>query len=213
MVHDYQIIYEKLYRYYGPQGWWPAKTAFEMMIGAILVQNTSWRNVEKALSNLKPFLSPAKIEKLSFDELAELIRPSGFFKMKAQRIKAFMEWLKAYEYDLSQIKMKDCNELRDELLAVKGIGSETADVILLYAFDQPVFVADAYARRIFFRLGINLPKSYDSFRLEVERALPRDLAMFNEFHALLVEHAKEHCKKAPICDGCPLASICDRRLG
>ncbi|WHY87798.1 endonuclease III domain-containing protein [Neobacillus novalis] len=212
MKHDYQLIYNKLYEHYGPQGWWPAETPFEMMMGSILVQNTSWRNVDKALDNLKPFLKPEAIDKLSIDELAQLIRASGFFNIKASRIKSYMEWFKIYEYDINLIKKRDRHKLRTELLSIKGIGPETADVILLYALDTPIFVVDAYARRIFYRLGYDMPASYETFRNQVEKELPVDLVLYNEFHALLVEHAKEHCKATPICDGCPLFGICDRRL-
>ncbi|KLT19978.1 endonuclease III domain-containing protein [Neobacillus vireti] len=212
MKNDYQLIYNKLYKHYGPQGWWPAETPFEMMIGSILVQNTSWRNVDKALDNLKPFLKPEAIDKLSIDELAQLIRPSGFFNIKASRIKSYMEWFKTYNYDIPLIKEVDRHKLRTELLSIKGIGPETADVILLYAFDIPIFVVDAYARRIFYRLGYDMPASYDTFRKQVENEIPRDLAQYNEFHALIVEHAKEHCKATPICDSCPLFDICYRRL-
>jgi endonuclease-3 related protein len=210
MKHEYRLIYNKLYKYYGPQGWWPAETPFEMMIGSILVQNTSWRNVDKAIFNLKPFLEPEAIENLSIDELAQLIRSSGFFNLKAKRIKSYMEWFKAYDFDIYLIKKVDRQQLRNELLSIKGIGPETADVILLYAFDTPIFVVDAYARRIYYRLGYGMPESYDAFRKQVEKDLPRDLVLYKEFHALLVEHAKEHCKTTPICEGCPLFDICDR---
>ncbi|GHH98437.1 endonuclease III domain-containing protein [Neobacillus kokaensis] len=210
-MHDFLKIFNKLYEYYGPQGWWPAESAFEMMIGAILVQNTSWRNVEKALTNLKPFLEPEKLEKISGEELAELIRPSGFFNIKAKRIKSYMEWFKTYDYDIQQIKKIDRVTIREELLSIKGIGPETAGVILLYAFDFPTFIADAYARRIFYRLGYDMPDSYDDFRMLFEAVLPKELMLYNEYHALLVEHAKEHCRKTPVCVGCPLFGNCIRK--
>ncbi|MFK9094550.1 endonuclease III domain-containing protein [Bacillus salipaludis] len=212
MNHDYQLLYNQLFVHYGPQGWWPAETPFEMMMGAILVQNTSWRNVDKAIFNLKPFLEPEAIEKLTLDQLAQLIKPSGFFNIKAKRIKSYMEWFKTYDYDIDLIKKGDMLQLRGELLNIKGIGPETADVILLYALDTPIFVVDAYARRIFFRLGYDMPESYDAFRKQIEKELPRDLVLYNEFHALVVEHAKEHCKAKPICEGCPLFGLCARRL-
>lgn len=208
---EYQLVYNQLYEHFGPQGWWPAETPFEMMIGAILVQNTSWTNVEKALLNLKPILNPEEIEKLSIDELAQLIRPSGFFNIKAKRIQSYMEWFKHYHYDHNLIKKVDKQSLRNELLTIKGIGQETADVILLYAFDMPIFVVDSYARRIFYRLGYDMPKSYEAFREEIERELPKDLMLYNEYHALLVELAKEHCKSSPVCAGCPLFDRCARR--
>jgi len=212
MEHGYQLIYNKLYEHYGPQGWWPAETPFEMMMGAILVQNTSWRNVDKALINLRPILNPEGIDQLPIEKLAQLIRPSGFFNIKAKRIKSFMEWFKSYDYDINLIKNIDRHQLRTELLSIKGVGPETADVILLYVFDTPIFVVDAYARRIFYRLGNDMPDSYDTFRKQVEKELPSDLVLYNEFHALLVEHAKEHCKAIPVCQGCPIIDICDRRL-
>ncbi|MED4203461.1 endonuclease III domain-containing protein [Neobacillus mesonae] len=211
-MQDFLKIYNKLFTYYGPQGWWPAETTFEMMIGAILVQNTSWRNVEKALINLMPFLKPYVIEKISVEELAELIRPSGFFNIKAKRIKSYMEWFKTYEYDIQQVKKIDRVKLRGELLSIKGIGPETADVIQLYAFDIPIFIVDAYARRIFYRLGYDMPDTYDDFRMQIEVELPRDLMLYNEYHALLVEHSKVHCRKTPICGGCPLLEVCEQRL-
>jgi endonuclease III related protein len=212
MRHKYQVIYDKLFHYYGPQNWWPAETPFEMMMGAILVQNTSWVNVERALLKLTPYLEPERIEKLQTDELAQHIKSSGFFNIKAKRIKSYIEWFKTYNYEIDRIKKLDKERLRDELLNIKGIGRETADVMLLYAFDTPVFVVDAYARRIFYRIGYDMPESYDAFKKEVEKELPKDLQLFNEFHAILVEHAKKHCKAAPICDGCPLFDICNRRL-
>ncbi|MBP1950228.1 endonuclease III domain-containing protein [Virgibacillus litoralis] len=212
MARNYQLIYDKLLNYYGPQNWWPADTPFEMMIGSILVQNTGWRNVEKALEKVRPFLSPKRMEKLTTEELAQLIRSSGFFNIKSKRIKAFLEWYKSYNYDIDAVKKTDKHQLRNELLSINGIGRETADVMLLYAFDKPVFVVDAYARRIFYRLGFDMPKSYDTFRKQVEEVVPQDLGLFNEFHAVLVEHAKVHCKSVPICEGCPLFDVCDRRL-
>lgn len=212
MSSVYQIIYDKLFQYYGPQYWWPAESSFEMMIGAILVQNTSWRNVDKALSNLKPILTPELIDELSADELARLIRSSGFFNIKTRRIKAFLEWFKSYHFDVKRIKKRPGHDLRKELLQIKGIGRETADVMLLYAFDKPIFVVDAYARRIFHRLGHDMPGSYDDFRKWVEMELPENLTLFNEYHALLVKHAKQHCRSKPICNSCPLWDICDQRL-
>lgn len=212
MQPDYQLIYEKLLSRYGPQCWWPADTPFEMMIGSILVQNTNWRNAEKALLKLKPYLNPETIYQLPMEQLAQLIRSSGFFNIKAKRVKAFIEWFKGYHFDIDIIKKKEKQELRNELLLIKGIGRETADVMLLYAFDKPVFVVDAYARRIFYRIGYDMPASYDGFRKLVEGELPDDLVIYNEFHALLVEHAKRFCKAKPICWECPLLRICDQRI-
>lgn len=212
MERGYLVIYDKLYDYYGPQHWWPADTPFEMMIGSILVQNTNWRNAAKALDNLRSYLDPEVIARMPVEELAGHIRSSGFFNIKAKRIKAFMEWFGRYDYSARQAGKVEKEQLRAELLAINGIGRETADVILLYVLDKPGFVVDAYARRIFYRVGFNMPKSYDAFREKVEEAVPGDLQMYNEFHALIDEHAKAHCKATPICEGCPLFTFCDRRL-
>ncbi|WP_067724779.1 endonuclease III domain-containing protein [Oceanobacillus damuensis] len=212
MQHRFQSIYDRLLDHYGPQSWWPADTPFEMMIGSILVQNTNWRNVNKALLQLRPHLEPVLIDKMPIDKLAQIIRSSGFFNIKAKRIKAFIDWFKDYDYDIGQLKKKDKNQLRYELLKINGIGRETADVMLLYAFHKPIFVVDAYARRIFYRIGFDMPTTYDGFRMVVEKALPSDLQLYNEYHALLVQHAKEHCKSSPICKGCPLNTICEQRL-
>ena len=212
MSQSYLQIYEKLYNYYGPQNWWPAETPFEMMIGSILVQNTNWRNVEKALERLRPHLEPEKIDKLPMEELAQLIRSSGFYTVKAKRIKAFISWFKQYDYDIAEIKTMTKEKLRQELLQIHGIGRETADVMLVYAFDKPIFVVDAYARRIFYRLGYDMPSSYDGFRELVEMELPSDVTLYNEYHALLVEHAKRTCRVKPICEACPLLDICEQRI-
>jgi endonuclease-3 related protein len=208
----YAQIYEKLYEHYGPQNWWPASTPFEMMIGAILVQNTNWRNVEKAIEQLRPYLTPQKLDLLSKDELAQLIRSSGFFKRKAERIKSFLSWLKNYDFNFAIMESMDKNHLREELLQVSGIGKETADCMLVYAFHKPIFIVDAYAKRIFYRLGFDMPDDYDQFRQLVEKELPSKIQLYNEFHALLVEHAKSHCKSKPICKNCPLQSSCKQRV-
>lgn len=205
-------IYNRLYKAYGPQNWWPADSPFEMMIGAILVQGTNWNNVEKAIQQLKPWLVPEKLETLSVEELARLIRPAGFYNVKARRIFSFLHWFKAYEFDLEKVKAHEGTCLRNELLRIYGIGKETADCILLYALDKPFFVVDAYTRRIFYRVGLDMPQAYDEFQQKVEGNIPRSLQVYNEYHALLVEHAKRHCRKKPICDGCPLAGICQRRI-
>lgn len=207
-IHIYHLLYEK----YGPQHWWPADDAFEMIMGAILTQNTNWKNVEKALVNLKPFMEPYRIEKLSLNELAELIRPSGYYNIKAERIKNFLKWFKRYDYNFTNLKEKNRQDLRKELLNIKGIGKETADVIILYALNKEAFIVDAYAHRLFYRLGFDMPHSYDDFQEVVERELPKDVQLFNEFHALIVEHGKVHCKAQPICEECPLLPICSRRL-
>lgn len=211
-IKNFQEIYEHLFEHYGPQHWWPADTDFEMMISAILVQNTNWRNVEKALEQLRPYLTPQQLDVLSKEEIAQFIRSSGFYNRKAERIKSFLSWLKNYHFHIDSIRDKDKKQLREELLQISGIGKETADSILLYVFNTPVFIVDAYAKRIFYRLGYDLLDDYDSFRQLVEKELPQDVQLYNEFHALLVQHAKTYCKSKPICDRCPLSGLCKRRV-
>jgi len=207
-----RMMYERLRKHFGEQNWWPADTTLEMMVGAILVQNTNWRNVEKALTNLSPFLTPEQLDTMNTDELAALIRPSGYYNIKAKRIKSFLQWFKTYHYDVEYMKQLDREVLRRELLKVKGIGRETADVMLLYVMDKPVFVADAYSRRIFYRIGWDIPSSYDVMRQQVEEELGKDLYVYQELHALLVEHAKALCRVDPICSKCPLLDVCDQRF-
>lgn len=212
MSKGFLEIYERLYANYGPQHWWPAETAFEMLVGAILVQNTKWTNVEKALTRLRPLLHPDQLGRLTQDELADLIRPSGFFNVKAGRIQAFLNWFKKYDYNIEKVKELDFKSLRHELLNISGIGKETADCMLVYAFDKPIFIVDAYARRLFYRIGFRMPDDYDEFRKQVEDELPNELQIYNEYHALIVEHGKVHCRKLPVCAHCPLLDICERRL-
>src|SRR5699024_6918701 len=169
-------------------------------------------NVEKALTNLSPFLTPEQLDTMNTDELAALIRPSGYYNIKAKRIKSFLQWFKTYHYDVEYMKQLDREVLRRELLKVKGIGRETADVMLLYVMDKPVFVADAYSRRIFYRIGWDIPSSYDVMRQQVEEELGKDLYVYQELHALLVEHAKALCRVDPICSKCPLLDVCDQRF-
>lgn len=201
-------VYEALLAAYGPREWWPAKTPYEMMIGAILTQNTSWTNVEKAISAFGDRLCPEFVTKVELEDLAAIIRPSGYHNQKSLRLKELTKWYATYFYDIQLVKARTGESLRQELLAIKGIGPETADSILLYALDKEYFVIDAYTRRIFCRLGWQVPIGYDDFQGLITREIPRDLQLFNEFHALLVEHAKLHCRKKPICAGCPLAFRC-----
>ena len=192
----------------GPQQWWPGETPFEIIIGAILTQNTNWSNVEKAIKNLKVagLLSPNGIYELSETELAQLIRPSGFFNVKARRVKTFINWLfSKHKGKLSNLFAGDLQILRGELLAVKGIGPETADSILLYAGNLPTFVVDAYTYRIFSRHGfIPEESSYDEIKSFFEENLPKDVKLFNEYHALLVNIGKTFCRPKKSCEQCPL---------
>ena len=196
----------------GPMRWWPARTPFEVIVGAILTQNTSWGNVERAIANLRSaqMLTPSAISAARMARLAALVRPSGYFRQKAKKLKAFVRFLQR-EYGGSLKRMFDTptEVLREKLLSVHGIGPETADSILLYAGEHAVFVVDAYTHRIFGRHGITDGKpDYENVRALVEAALPRDSRLFNEFHALVVNTAKNWCrKKEPRCAECPLGSL------
>ncbi len=202
-------IYDKLYRFFGPQGWWPADSDFEVVVGAILTQSTSWTNVEKAIANLKKAgrLSFSGMAALRQKELARLIRPAGYYNIKARRLQNFLAFLeKNYRGSLKRMRRKPLSTLRPELLSVNGIGPETADSILLYALQKPVFVVDAYTRRILGRHGLlDEPCDYHSIQEFLMGRLRHNSALFNEYHALLVKCAKEFCKKQKIdCHGCPL---------
>ena len=202
-------IYKKLYSAFGPQHWWPGDTPFEIAVGAILTQNTNWANVEKTIQNLKNenTLSARALHNIPLKELSELIRPSGYFNIKAKRLKSFIESL-MNNYDGSMKKMahKDVVYLREELLSINGIGPETADSIILYALDKPVFVIDAYTKRVLSRHGIiDYSDSYDAFQAHFHDSLKKDVRLFNEFHALFVRTGKTFCKRQnPSCVKCPL---------
>ena len=204
-------IYELLFDRFGPQHWWPGDSRFEIIMGAILTQNTSWANVEKAIANLKAAdrLTPEKLRHLDAPQLAELIRPAGYFNIKAKRLKSFINWL----FDNHQGKLTDLeglgtSQLRAELLAIKGIGPETADSILLYALDRPVFVVDAYTARIAIRHGLIEPGAdYGQLQELFQSNLPEDTRLFNEYHALMVRLGKEFCKPQAKCPCCPLEKL------
>ena len=206
-------IYDALHAHYGDLNWWPAKTPYEVMVGAVLTQNTAWTNVEKAIANFGDSLSPQFVRDVNFAELTEIIRPAGFFNQKAEYLKALTEWFGRYNFDVSTVQNESLEELRPNLLAVKGIGKETADSILLYAFGFPTFVVDAYAVRLCDRFPIDAGKGYDAVKAHFEANLPRSAEIFNNYHALIVTNRKEHCRKSkPLCGDCPLAGYC-RRLG
>lgn len=205
-------IYQRLYAAYGQQHWWPADSPFEIMVGAILTQNTAWINVEKAIQNLKKAqsLNTHSIIEMSDESLAALIRPSGYFNIKTQRLKNFTNWFVAEGRFNGLNKFRDL-ELRKRLLGVNGIGPETADDILLYAFERPFFVIDAYTRRLLktFEL-ITGDEPYETLRQYFNTSLASDVELFKEYHALIVRHAKERCSTKNICLHCsveaPLAS-------
>ncbi len=214
------LVFTKLASYYGDihrngwgnrTSWWPAHSAFEMMTGAILTQNTNWGNVEKALNRLGENINPEFILKTPNDELAELIRPSGYHNQKAKKLKALCQWFKKYDFNIEKATAVDKRNLREELLAINGVGGETADSILVYALNKTSFVIDAYTRRIFSRLGFAVPKNYDDFREMLENVVPRAIETYDNYHGLLVEHAKAFCTTTPNCKGCPLREICEKK--
>jgi len=203
-----QVIGERLAAHYGPLHWWPAETAFEVVVGAVLAQNTAWTNVELAIANLKAtgVLGPAALAALPEPELAELIRPSGTYRVKATRLKALLGWL---GLDWQRRLAGDLDVARVGLLAVPGVGPETADAILLYAAGYPTFVIDAYTRRILGRIGVRpAVDTYEGWRGLFMQAVPPDIRGYNEYHAGLVHLAKDHCRVKPACSGCPLRSLC-----
>jgi endonuclease III related protein len=213
----FRRYYEALFAAYGPQHWWPGRTPFEVIVGAILVQSTSWTNVELAIENLRreKLLTPRAIGSVALPRLEKLIRSSGYFRQKAKKLKAFVRFLCAeYQGSIAKMSRAATQRLRAQLLGIHGIGPETADSILLYAAGHPVFVVDAYTRRILERHGYQLqsvkngktrPHGYEDIRQLFERELPDDAQLYNEFHALIVQTGKLYCRpKNPNCTGCPL---------
>ena len=203
-------IYETLLAYYGELHWWPAKTPYEVMAGAVLTQNTAWSNVEKAIANFGGGLSPEAVLNADLAELTETIRPAGFFNQKAAYLKAVTEWFAKYGFDVPTVQREPLDKVRAELLSTKGVGPETADSILLYAFGFPTFVVDAYTVRFCDRYPIEAGKGYAAVKAHFERSIPRSADLYNNFHALIVLNAKEHCKKKLDCGGGPLAGTCGR---
>ena len=199
MVIQLEKLYEILYNYYGFQDWWPGE-GLEIAIGAILTQQTSWINVEKAIQNLKNAncLNIECLRGIRIKELENLIKPSGYFRIKAKRLKNFIEMV-----------LTNTDPSREDLLSVNGLGFETADSILLYWFEKPYFVIDAYTYRIVERLGLYYGKNYLELQSLFMKNIPKDIEMYKEFHALLVQHAKNHClKNNPKCETCPIQEYC-----
>ncbi len=204
-------IYNRLYQAYGPRHWWPGETPFEVMVGAILTQNTSWKNVELAIGNLKnkEVLNPEGIHRLRKPQLSPLIRSSGYYRIKTIRLKTFVEFLFTnYGGSIKRMGEEDLETLREKLLGVNGIGPETADSILLYGLNKPIFVVDAYTKRILSRHGM-IPDhaSYEEVQRLFMDHLPEDEKLFNEYHALIVHLGKALCRKVPKCESCPLKGI------
>lgn len=201
-------VYERLKDFYGHQKWWPGETPFEVIIGAILTQNTAWANVEKAIDRLKKadVMTPRRMREVPLGKLAVLIRPSGYYNIKARRIKSFIRFLfKTFDGNLNNMFSTETGVLRDMLLGVSGIGPETADSILLYAGNKPVFVVDAYTRRIFGRLGlVHGPESYADIQRLFMKHLPEDVPLYNDYHAQIVALGKNVCRPQPRCALCPI---------
>ena len=206
-----QEAYDRLFAAYGPQHWWPGQTPLEIAVGAILTQNTNWRNVEKALANLNDndLMTVHDLVRLDEEELAELIRPAGYYRVKARRLKNFLTVIvEQFECSIERLLELDRFDLREELLRISGIGPETADSIVLYASEQPVFVIDTYTARVVKRHGwIAFDADYHEMQERFHYELVEDVPLYNEFHALIVRVGKEHCKPKPKCDGCPLACM------
>ena len=207
-------VYRTLLRRFGRQRWWPADSPFEVMVGTILTQNTAWINVEKAIRNLEEagLLDPKRILEVRQSRLARIIRPSGTFNIKAGRLKDFARWfIDRFDGDIERMRREPTARLRKELLALRGIGAETADAILLYALEHRSFVVDAYTHRVLKRHAI-VPEEADDESLKAlfESELPRDRKLYNEFHALFVAVGKDFCRPVPRCDTCPLESLLPR---
>ena len=206
---ELEQYYQALYSAMGPQGWWPAQTPFEVIVGAILTQNTAWTNVERAIANLRRerLLTPAALERVDRRRLERLVRSSGYFRQKARKLKEFVRFLRReYSGSLAKMFRTPTEELRERLLAVHGIGRETADSILLYAGGHGVFVVDAYTHRILERHGLTRERAgYEEMRALFEASLPRDPVTYNEFHGLIVNVGKNWCRtREPRCQECPL---------
>jgi endonuclease-3 related protein len=215
MAMSPRSIYRRLLQARGPAGWWPGETAFEVCIGAILVQNTAWPNADRALGALKErgLLSYDGLRRLTAEQIAPIIRSSGTFNVKARRLTAFVDFLKRqYAGRVEEMAREEPWELRRQLLAVRGIGRETADCIALYAAGHPLFVVDGYTRRVFSRLGlIRGNELYDDVQRFFMRRLPVDTGLFNDYHAQIVGLAQESCRARPRCTQCPLDDLCPKR--
>lgn len=207
-------IYQILFDFFGPQGWWPGESKFEILVGAVLTQNTSWKNVEKSIKNLKEknLLNFEKMAGMDERELAMAIKSSGFYNQKAKRLKNLLIAIVSKYGSFEEFLKIGTNEARKFLLSQEGIGRETADSIILYAMERPVFVVDAYTFRIFERFGFKTDRDYDRIREGIEEAFNFDVSKLKEFHALLVELGKSKCKKIPLCQECPLNRLCQKNI-
>ena len=204
-------VYERLLAAFGRQGWWPGETPFEVLIGAVLVQNTAWKNVERAIANLREagVLDPRALYRIPVAELEELIRPAGYYRVKARRLRNLLQLVnEEFDGSLEAMFRTPLDVLREKLLGINGIGPETADAILLYAGGLPTFVVDTYTHRVFARHGwIDFEADYHAIKDHFESSLPDDATLFNEYHALLVRLGKEFCRRTPQCEKCPLVDL------
>ncbi len=207
LLEIYQILYDE----FGPQNWWPGETQIEIAVGAILTQNTSWSNVKKAITNLQnaDCLTAQKLYELPNERVAELIRPAGYYNIKTKRLKNFINWfVNEYSGDFKLLEVVNTNRLREELLSINGVGRETADSILLYALERPVFVIDAYTARITQRHHLSDQEAdYKQLKDLFESNLPQEVPLYNEFHALIVRTGYLYCKPKPKCDQCPMNKL------
>jgi endonuclease-3 related protein len=233
-MHKIQLIYEKLFQHFGARGWWPVTPVggcrgdksfcpiyglslqsemqkLEIMVGAILTQNTSWKNVEKAIIELnkKDLMSIPRLLKVKHDELASAIRSSGYYNQKAKKLKNMAKFLT--QHSIKELETLGINESRKLLLEVNGVGKETADSIILYALNKPIFVIDAYTKRIFYRVGFS-EETYDEFHDLFMKNLEPHPKLFNEYHALIVELGKNICRKQPLCEKCPIHALCNKNI-
>lgn len=207
MAHLITSAYSAMLAEYGHRNWWPADTSFEVIVGAILTQSCSWRNVELAIANIKreKLLSPKKLYETDIEKLETLIRPSGYYKQKAKKLISFLQYFKKYNFKISEMEKKDAAILREQLLAVWGIGEETADSIICYALNKQMLVVDTYTRRFCFRLGLtNENASYAELQKYLVKILPKDGEYYKDFHAQIVHHSKISCEKKPKCEDCAL---------
>ena len=206
-----RAFYEALLAAYGPQGWWPGRTRTEIVVGAVLTQNTNWKNVERAIDNLRAAdcLDWAALRDVEPARLAELIRPAGYYNLKTRRLKNLVNWLwTEHDGDFDALTRVAPGELREQLLSINGVGPETADSILLYAGGLPTFVVDTYTARVLKRHAWIEPEAdYHTIQEHFESGLPPDVPLYNDYHALLVRVGHLHCRKTPRCETCPLADL------
>lgn len=211
MLNASQEVLETLLQKLGPQKWWPADSPFEVMVGAMLVQNTAWKNVERAIDNLREaaLLDPHRLAAVGDGQLEELIRPAGYYRIKAKRLRNLVRFfVERYDGSIDAMREVPTDVLREELLAISGVGPETADSILNYALDMPALVVDAYTHRIWTRHGwIDADVDYHMLQEEVARGIPADPATYNELHALIVNVGHHWCKRTPKCEECPLRDL------